>query len=71
MIVAHRLSTVRKADRIVVISEGRVLEEGSHDELMAKKTAYYKLVTAQASPDEDDEAQEVHDDISDLPSTLP
>ena len=42
-IIAHRLSTVRNADRILVIDGGRILEEGSHKELMAKKGRYYEL----------------------------
>lgn len=42
-IVAHRLSTVREADRILVIDEGRILEEGSHQELLAGRGLYYKL----------------------------
>ncbi len=42
-IIAHRLSTVRNADRILVIDGGRILEEGSHRELMAKKGRYYEL----------------------------
>lgn len=56
IIVAHRLSTVRKADRIVVIQEGQVKEQGSHDNLMQAKGAYYQLITAQISQtDEEDE----------------
>jgi ATP-binding cassette, subfamily B, multidrug efflux pump len=47
LIVAHRLSTVRSADRIVVLVAGRVVEEGSHDELMAKGGVYRKLVELQ------------------------
>ena len=42
-IIAHRLSTVRNADRILVIDGGHVLESGSHKELMAKKGRYYEL----------------------------
>ena len=42
-IIAHRLSTVRTADRILVIDGGRILESGSHQELMAKKGRYYEL----------------------------
>lgn len=46
-IIAHRLSTIRKADRIFVIDQGRILEEGSHRELMEKKGAYYHLYQSQ------------------------
>ncbi|KAF5272755.1 hypothetical protein FQA39_LY07782 [Lamprigera yunnana] len=53
IIVAHRLTTVRKADRIVVISNGKIKEEGNHDQLMEKKGAYFELVTAQVSQDDD------------------
>jgi ATP-binding cassette subfamily B protein len=42
-IIAHRLSTVRNADRILVIDGGKVLEQGSHQELMAKKGRYWEL----------------------------
>lgn len=54
MIVAHRLSTVRQADRIVVISEGQVKEEGSHETLMQAKGAYHQLVTSQVIDQDDD-----------------
>lgn len=47
IIVAHRLSTVRNADNIIVIDKGEILEQGSHDELTAKKGAYYHLVKEQ------------------------
>lgn len=47
MIIAHRLSTIKHADNIVVMSEGRIIEQGSHDELLEKKGAYYNLIEAQ------------------------
>jgi ATP-binding cassette subfamily B protein len=47
IIVAHRLSTVRNADNIVVLDEGRIVETGSHSELIATKGAYYTLVKNQ------------------------
>lgn len=46
-IVAHRLSTIRNADRIVVVDDGRCIECGTFDELMAKKGAFYKLKSLQ------------------------
>ena len=47
LIVAHRLSTVRNADRIIAIDKGMVAEAGSHDELIAKRGVYYNLVKNQ------------------------
>lgn len=46
-VIAHRLSTISKADRIFVIDDGMILEEGSNDELLAKKGLYYELYMAQ------------------------
>lgn len=46
-VIAHRLSTIKKADRIFVIDNGGIMEEGNHDELMAKKGIYYQLQMAQ------------------------
>lgn len=47
VVVAHRLSTVRDADNIVVLDKGRVVEEGTHDALTMKRGVYYKLVKNQ------------------------
>ncbi|XP_062287117.1 bile salt export pump [Scomber scombrus] len=48
IVIAHRLSTIQTADIIAVMSQGVVIEQGTHDKLMAKKGAYYKLVTTGA-----------------------
>ena len=47
VIVAHRLSTVKKADNIVVLDKGKIVEQGNHAELVARKGAYYNLVKDQ------------------------
>ena len=46
-VIAHRLSTVREADRIVVLSKGRIIEEGSHETLSRRRGAYWELYTRQ------------------------
>ncbi|MBT0778157.1 MULTISPECIES: ABC transporter ATP-binding protein [Paracoccus] len=51
LVIAHRLSTVRQADKIVVVEAGRVVEEGSHDQLMAQGGAYAALVRLQFGED--------------------
>lgn len=49
LVVAHRLSTIKSADQIVVMSKGEIAEIGNHDELMMRKGAYYQLVQNQLS----------------------
>jgi len=49
VLISHRFSTVRMADRIVVLEEGRVLEDGSHEELLGHGGRYAELFAMQAA----------------------
>ncbi|WP_083941100.1 cyanophycin metabolism-associated ABC transporter [Pseudoduganella violaceinigra] len=63
--IAHRLSTLQRANRLVVMDRGKVVEEGPHEELMAREGAYYRLYQAQArnvDTDLDDKAKSREDD---------
>ncbi|MNP48465.1 putative ABC transporter ATP-binding protein [compost metagenome] len=46
-VIAHRLSTIRDCDKIMVIDDGRIVESGTHDELISLKGSYYNLYTSQ------------------------
>jgi subfamily B ATP-binding cassette protein MsbA len=59
LVIAHRLSTVRRADRIVVMVDGAIAEEGSHEELLAKNGEYSRLYSIQALEDREPEQREV------------
>ena len=46
-VIAHRLSTIRDADVILVMNEGRIVEQGTHEQLLAKRGFYYELYASQ------------------------
>ena len=52
LMIAHRLSTLRKANKIIVVDNGKIIECGSHDELMALKGKFYRLIKIQSMSEE-------------------
>ena len=61
IVIAHRLSTIKTAENIVVMSQGRIVEQGTHDELLEREGAYYNLVEAQRISAEKQEENAVVD----------
>ena len=57
IVVAHRLSTIRKADQIVVLKQGRIIETGTHEKLYKNKQHYYKLIQSQYETSNDQETE--------------
>ena len=57
IVIAHRLSTIKTADNIVVMQEGRIIEQGNHEELLERKGAYFNLVAAQRIGKEEELAE--------------
>ena len=62
-VIAHRLSTIAGADKIVVIDKGRIVEQGTHEELMSRSGRYQQMVELQTRPPAEKEA-EVHGDAA-------
>ena len=60
-IIAHRLATIRGCDRILLIDRGRIIEDGSHEELMALGGRYHHLCTVQAQGFSGAEIKEIRD----------
>jgi len=61
-VVAHRLSTIRRADLILVIEKGRIAEQGTHRELLAKRGRYWELYTNQYAADRERELLHLQDE---------
>jgi ATP-binding cassette subfamily B protein/subfamily B ATP-binding cassette protein MsbA len=59
LVVAHRLSTIRAADQVLVIEGGQIVERGRHEELLARRGAYYRLHQQQFAPPDDATAEPV------------
>ena len=69
IVIAHRLSTIKHADNIVVMSQGRIVEQGKHDALLENQGAYYNLVEAQRIAQEQEAQKEEAEDESEISSS--
>ena len=58
LMIAHRLSTLKRANRIIVVDDGKIIENGTPEELMEKKGKYYKLVMIQSMAAESEKMRE-------------
>ena len=63
-LIAHRLSTIRKADLILVVRHGKIVEQGSHEELLAAGGYYHDLYTKQFEQEASEEIFEMADAVS-------
>ncbi|CAK3835319.1 ABC transporter, ABC-B family, MDR type [Lecanosticta acicola] len=63
IVIAHRLSTIRDADNIVVMSQGRIVEQGHHNELLQRRAAYHNLVEAQKIAAESEQKREETEEL--------
>ena len=66
VLISHRFSSVRHADNIVVLADGRVIEQGGHDQLLAANGRYADLFRLQAERFAEDEAESESVDVADL-----
>ena len=71
IVVAHRLSTIRRADNIIVMSHGSVVEQGEHDALMAKNGVYARMVEQQHGSDTENGIPDMENSITDVEYSVP
>lgn len=64
IVIAHRLSTIKDSDNIVVMSDGYIMEQGSHEQLLSKRGTYYELVHAQEISEAVGNTSEAAEDVS-------